>query len=598
MDQRGDNNPQQFPDQNYQLQSDDQIGGNYQLWEYDETISQQGQVEEWQPQQNLGDGYQHYHDAHQGPNMPYDNSVQSYYPGVGSLRVQQSQFHPVLSQLANLQPTQYYDPAQQPYQIFQNVSEMDANHVSNVVPEEREQIEVPLVETVQASGPQQSLEPGMSDAEKNPLPGPSSETNKACGEKNPIPGPSSARNNDHANSSEDEETVGLGQGEREHNEVTPQETAEESGSQQSSELVQTSAEKNPIPGPSSEGSKGRNLKRSNDRAEETNGAKQKKKSTSTESDSDIIKYRSSASGICGECPERDSHGPSSEGKKGRNLKQNKKRNEGKKVQSSSSVTEMDSKKIRIKDKGGECGECNKRFGDIIGHSKHKYSRKLKSSESWNEESERNEHLIQDSGTQRIGDEDYPTPGPSSQAKNGPDLKENSDRRMADFQELESQRKSSAPSKTGSNGIKNQYKRGKCCECNKVYLAISHHSRDKHNGKLEKCTATDRVCKEYFASAQKRVEHEQQEHLERKEFQCQFCHYSAGLKTDLKRHVLTMHSEKNIKCGQQKCGKMFASEADLKRHVKMYHTVEKCPKCGRDMSRYALVQHKRRIVECA
>ncbi|XP_065345542.1 uncharacterized protein LOC135943068 [Cloeon dipterum] len=209
-----DNNPQQFPNQNYQLQSDDQIGGNYQRWEYDETMNQQGQVEEWQPRQTLGDGYQHYHDAHQVPNMPYDNYVQSYYQdfteqtndfaglfpagteqssnsqpnaqnyqetpeneGVGSLYVQQSQFLPDSSQFANPQPFLYYVPAQQPYQIFQNVLEMDANHVSNVVPEEREQNEVPLQEPVQESESQQISEPGMTDAEKNPLPGPSSETN-------------------------------------------------------------------------------------------------------------------------------------------------------------------------------------------------------------------------------------------------------------------------------------------------------------------------------------------------------------------------------------------------------------------------------------
>ncbi|XP_065336623.1 gastrula zinc finger protein XlCGF66.1-like [Cloeon dipterum] len=229
-----------------------------------------------------------------------------------------------------------------------------------------------------------------------------------------------------------------------------------------------------------------------------------------------------------------------------------------------------------------------------------------SSRSWNQESERNEDALlepiqefqQDSTTQRIGGEEDANPGPSSQANNDLNLKENNDRRMEEFQEVESQRKSSASTKTGSNGGRKQYKRGKCCECNEVYINISMHSRRKHNGKLEKCTASDRVCKDHFASVQKRIEHEQQEHLERKEFQCQFCHYSAEQNRNLKRHVLTMHSEKKIRCGQKKCGKMFASKADLKQHVKMCHTMVKCPKCGRDMSRYALVQHKQRIVECA
>ncbi|XP_065345567.1 zinc finger and SCAN domain-containing protein 12-like [Cloeon dipterum] len=224
MDQRGDNNPQQFPDQNYQLQSDDQIYGNYQLWECDENFTEQtndfaglfpaGTEQSSNSQSN----------AHNYLETPADQ-------GVGSMHVQQSQFLPVSSQLANPQPAQYDAPAQQPYKIFQNVSEMDANHASNVVPEERQQNEVALQEPSQESESQQISEPGM-----------------------------------------------------------------------------TGAEKNPLPGPSSEESKGRNLKRKNDRAKkETQGAKHKKKSTSTESDSDKIKYKSSASGNCGECPKRDYH---------------------------------------------------------------------------------------------------------------------------------------------------------------------------------------------------------------------------------------------------------------------------------------------------
>ncbi|XP_065345495.1 zinc finger protein 410-like [Cloeon dipterum] len=183
-----------------------------------------------------------------------------------------------------------------------------------------------------------------------------------------------------------------------------------------------------------------------------------------------------------------------------------------------------------------------------------------------------------------------TSGQPSGEKKYLNMKENIERGKEDIQEMEEESKSSAPSKTGSNDIKKQDKRGKCCECNKEYVHISQHSRNKHNGKLEKCTTSG--CKIYFSSVQKRFKHEQREHRERKKFCCQLCYYSTAQEGNLKRHVRHKHSEKKIKCGQRKCGKMFASETDLKQHVKMCHKMEKCPTCGREMSLAAFKEHKR------
>ncbi|XP_065345486.1 zinc finger protein 679-like [Cloeon dipterum] len=201
-----------------------------------------------------------------------------------------------------------------------------------------------------------------------------------------------------------------------------------------------------------------------------------------------------------------------------------------------------------------------------------------------------EEVFQVHSAEILNNEQDSTSGKPSGENKDLNMKGNIDRGKEDIHEAEEERKTSTPSKTGSNDIKKQDKRCKCCECNKVYLNIFDHNQRKHNGKLEKCTISG--CKEYFASVQKRIEHEQREHSERKKFCCQFCHYSAEQKSDLKRHVRVKHSEKKIRCGQQKCGNMFASEADLKRHIKMYHKMEKCLKCGREMSLGAIYKHNR------
>ncbi|XP_065345993.1 myoneurin-like [Cloeon dipterum] len=152
--------------------------------------------------------------------------------------------------------------------------------------------------------------------------------------------------------------------------------------------------------------------------------------------------------------------------------------------------------------------------------------------------------------------------------------------------------------TSSNEIKKRGNNsGECWECERVFTDIFNHSKRKHNGELEKCTASDRVCKKYFDSAHNRIEHEQWQHPERKEFCCQLCHHSTDRGDNLKTHVRRKHSEKKIKCGELKCGKMFGSQADLRHHVKWCHTMERCAKCGKEMSLDALDKHNR-YVNCA
>ncbi|XP_065345764.1 GDNF-inducible zinc finger protein 1-like [Cloeon dipterum] len=190
------------------------------------------------------------------------------------------------------------------------------------------------------------------------------------------------------------------------------------------------------------------------------------------------------------------------------------------------------------------------------------------------ETEKNEvslqETVQKSGSQqgsesgKTGAEKNPIPGPSSKDSN---LKRNNDRAKKETQE-----KKSTSIDADSNKIRKK-------------IEVK-----KHNKELKKCTTHG--CKIYFVSDQKRSEHEQQEHQERKEFQCQFCHYSVEQKGDLNRHVLRKHSEKKIKCRQQKCGKMFASKADFRDHVRRYHKMAKCPKCCRKMSLKAMYDHNR------
>ncbi|XP_065345577.1 exonuclease GOR-like [Cloeon dipterum] len=189
-----------------------------------------------------------------------------------------------------------------------------------------------------------------------------------------------------------------------------------------------------------------------------------------------------------------------------------------------------------------------------------------------------EEIFQIPCTETMNSEQDPTPGPSSGENKDLDWKENKDRGKEEIQEAEEERKTSAPSKTGSNGIKKRDFRGKCGECNKIYLQISCHSKKKHNGKMEKCTAS-RDCKEYFASVQKRTEHEQKEHSERKKLCCQMCNYSTEWKSNLKRHVRLKHSEKEIKCGQQKCETMYSK---LQEYVQDKETVDRlsASSCGK------------------
>ena len=109
--------------------------------------------------------------------------------------------------------------------------------------------------------------------------------------------------------------------------------------------------------------------------------------------------------------------------------------------------------------------------------------------------------------------------------------------------------------------------------------LKRHIETIHEGKRTQCLQ----CTASFARKNDLKRHIEAVH-EGKQAKCLVCSASFSRKTDLKRHVETVHEGKRAHCPQ--CSASFARKTDLKRHIETVHEGKKaqCTICSASFSR--------------
>ena len=109
--------------------------------------------------------------------------------------------------------------------------------------------------------------------------------------------------------------------------------------------------------------------------------------------------------------------------------------------------------------------------------------------------------------------------------------------------------------------------------------LKRHIETIHEGKRTQCLQ----CSASFARKNDLKRHIEAVH-EGKQAKCVICSASFSRKTDLKRHVETVHEGKRAHCPQ--CSASFARKTDLKRHIETVHEGKKaqCTICSASFSR--------------
>jgi hypothetical protein len=133
---------------------------------------------------------------------------------------------------------------------------------------------------------------------------------------------------------------------------------------------------------------------------------------------------------------------------------------------------------------------------------------------------------------------------------------------------------------------------KCVYCNEMVKVcrIWFHIRDYHSKVAIRCKS--RFCVTYFKTKEEQEIHYNEKHLFSDEFKqkiCTKCSYKCLSADTLRDHMLSKHSNENLKC--EICKKPFKSAFSLKYHVKKSHTkTRQCKICKvfvRNLKEHAL-----------
>ncbi|XP_023326608.1 zinc finger protein 711 [Eurytemora carolleeae] len=108
---------------------------------------------------------------------------------------------------------------------------------------------------------------------------------------------------------------------------------------------------------------------------------------------------------------------------------------------------------------------------------------------------------------------------------------------------------------------------------------------KHSKKSSQCPH----CGREFTNLK---HHINQQHSQVKNYECGDCGYSCYLKTDLERHILNVHDKQRSPCPI--CGKSYS---DLRQHIRLVHEGHKlqCPECNKkytNLSQHISKVHKK------
>ena len=124
----------------------------------------------------------------------------------------------------------------------------------------------------------------------------------------------------------------------------------------------------------------------------------------------------------------------------------------------------------------------------------------------------------------------------------------------------------------------------CESCDKTFKLSTFYMHRKTCQNVYKCTDCD-----YTTKIKKDLNKHQVVHTSKLQ-QCLFCSYSTEKTSNMKRHILNVHSDQKLSCNE--CDKQFSRESSLANHKESAHTPKvKCNLCDKEfVSQRTLDKH--------
>ena len=124
----------------------------------------------------------------------------------------------------------------------------------------------------------------------------------------------------------------------------------------------------------------------------------------------------------------------------------------------------------------------------------------------------------------------------------------------------------------------------CESCDKTFKLSTFYMHRKVCQNVYKCTECD-----YTTKIKKDLNKHQVVHKSKLQ-QCLFCSYSTEKTSNMKRHILNVHSDQKLSCNE--CDKQFSRESSLANHKESAHTPKvKCNLCDKEfVSQRTLDKH--------
>ena len=137
-----------------------------------------------------------------------------------------------------------------------------------------------------------------------------------------------------------------------------------------------------------------------------------------------------------------------------------------------------------------------------------------------------------------------------------------------------------------------------CEiCKKIcpnQLRLLSHVRNVHSNENGKEKIPCDVCRKLFASRNSLWVHKKNRHVENWDLICSICGFGTNSKEKYDEHVQKGGNENHSSFECDFCDKKLATQNNLDKHVRLYHTIHRCDTCRKEYgSRYNLLRHVQR-----